>query len=181
MIGIDEVGRGAWAGPLVVGAVELKADIEGLDDSKQLSAKMREKLSRQIKSSANWSLGWVEPAEIDELGLSVAMRLGTERAITGLDFADQEIIIDGNVNYLPNHPKARAVTKADGKIPCVSAASIVAKVARDKFMVKLSSRFPKYGFETHVGYGTLRHRQALEQYGPTSVHRRSFKPIRRLS
>ena len=181
MIGLDEVGRGTWAGPLVVGAVELKADIEGLDDSKRLSPKTREKLNRQIKSKSNWSLGWVEPAEIDELGLSAAMSLGVERALAGFDYVDQEIIIDGNVNYLPDHPKARAIIGADGKIPCVSAASVVAKVARDEFMVKLSSQFPEYGFESHVGYGTLRHRLALEQYGLTSIHRRSFKPMKWLS
>lgn len=177
LIGIDEVGRGCWAGPLVVGAVILDKNIPGLTDSKCLNVKMREQLAGEIKKKAKHvSLGWVSSKEVDSLGLTNATKLGINRAIKDIKNYEQ-IIIDGNINYLPNNPKAISLIKADLHIPAVSAASIVAKVARDEYMKKLSSAFPEYGFDKHVGYGTKLHKVALLNHGITTHHRKSFKPI----
>lgn len=179
VLGMDEVGRGCWAGPLVVGAVVLKRRIPGVRDSKQLSRLARERLAPIIRQRAvAWGLGWVEPAEIDELGLTAGVRLAYERAIREVAVAIDEIIIDGNYNFLVGNPRVRTVIKADQHIPAVSAASILAKVARDEFMRKQASIYPMYGFDRHVGYGTTVHRMALLQYGPCALHRRSFRPLR---
>lgn len=177
-LGIDEVGRGPWAGPMVVGAVVLgDAKIDGLDDSKKLSAKKREKLAYMIKEkAAAVATGWVSSSEIDDLGLSEALKLAARRAVDGIEIDYDKIIIDGTIKLIDDD---RAVTlpKADGLIPSVSAASIVAKVARDMYMKKLGEKFPDYGFENHVGYGTAAHKAALEKCGVMSEHRRSFKPV----
>lgn len=178
IVGIDEVGRGCWAGPLVVGAVQLREPIEGLADSKKLTKKNREVLSGQIHKSAVVGLGWVEATEVDELGLTKATILGSKRAMESILEPYDKIIIDGNINYLPDNPKSRCLTKADDTVPAVSAASIVAKVARDQYMKNESVKYKGYGFEYHVGYGTARHRDALSLYGITPLHRRSFKPVR---
>jgi ribonuclease HII len=136
ILGIDEVGRGAWAGPLVVGAVVLGSEIDGLTDSKVLSAKRREHFSDQVYSrAAAVSLGWIWPEEIDEIGLSRALREATARAVRGIHTPFHEIIIDGTVNFLADTPLAghvKVLKKADLLIPTVSAAAIVAKVARDQ-------------------------------------------------
>jgi ribonuclease HII len=181
IVGVDEVGRGCWAGPLVVGAVVLRSSINGLKDSKKLSPARREQLSQIINDQAlAIGLGWVDAAEIDRLGLTLSTRLASIRALQQINIKFDEIIIDGNVNFLSDNPRAKAVVKADNKIPAVSAASIVAKVARDKFMSTAALSFPGYGFETHVGYGTAHHIAALKRYGICVLHRRSYKPIQLL-
>jgi len=176
---LDEFGRGCWAGPLVVGAVILDRDISGLKDSKLMSPSHRLKMSAIIYSSARaFGLGWVQSQDIDDLGLTAATQLGIQRAIQGIQCAYDCIIIDGNINYLLNYDhRARAVVRADQNIPSVSAASVVAKVARDEWMHSAALDFPQYGFEHHVGYGTKLHIEKLRQHGPCRLHRLSFKPI----
>jgi ribonuclease HII len=177
-VGIDEVGRGCLAGPLVAGAVVFGRPMRKLRDSKQLTKLQREKLADRIhKSALCCGLGWVSPAEIDDLGLTAATTLAMRRAIEQLAVAYDEIIIDGIVNYLKDEPKARAVIRADDTIPVVSAASIIAKVARDDYMVKIATQHPQYGFENHVGYGTRLHRERLKLHGICDLHRRSFAPV----
>lgn len=186
ILGIDEVGRGCWAGPLVVGAVVLgDVKIPGLTDSKKLTAKKRESLANEIYHQAlGVGLGWVQPGELDEIGLSQSLVEATKRAVQEVKTAYHEIIIDGTVNFLKDTNKGEYVTllkKADLLIPSVSAASIVAKVARDNYMARQEVEYPGYGFADHVGYGTAKHRQALTSLGLTPLHRRSFRPIAELS
>lgn len=182
ILGIDEAGRGPWAGPLVVGAVVLgDVVIEGLTDSKKLSRAKRESLYEIIVARAEAATtGWVGAAELDELGMSQALRLATCRAVEKINSPYTEIIIDGTVNFLIETGKGRYVKtlpKADLMIPAVSAASIMAKVERDKYMIKQGGEYPQYGFESHVGYGVLKHRQAIELHGITPLHRLSFTPL----
>jgi len=182
ILGIDEVGRGPWAGPLVVGAVVLGGvEIDGLTDSKKLSKKRREELSIIINELATGvGLGWVQAHEIDEIGLSAALKLATRRAVEQITVPYHEIIIDGTINFLAETSKGQYVTtlaKADLLIPSVSAASIVAKVARDTYMAEQDALFPGYGFKSHVGYGTAIHRAAIENLGVTPLHRLSFAPL----
>ena len=177
-VGIDEVGRGCWAGPLVAGAVILNKSIDGLKDSKKLSKKQREKMADEIqKYAVSIGLGWVQPAELDELGLTEAVRLAMRRALEQITVDYDEIVIDGNINFFPDNPKAKAVIKADDTVPTVSAASIIAKVARDNFMAEIANKYPDYGFERHVGYGTAFHLERLKLHGVSQLHRRSFKPV----
>lgn len=189
ILGIDEVGRGPWAGPLVVGAVVFPANftLDGLTDSKKLTAKKRIELDEKIRNSAvAWGLGWVYPDELDSVGLSESLRLATIRAVQSVDDAKAtygEIIIDGTINFLKNTTKGQYVTtlaKADYLIPAVSAASIIAKVARDAYMGEQDLLYPEYGFGSHVGYGTAKHRDALAGLGVTPLHRKSFAPIRQI-
>lgn len=179
IVGVDEVGRGCWAGPLVVGLVILSDNITGLADSKTLSSGVRRRLATEIKATARVAeLGWVEPAEIDELGLTVATTLAIERALEKCGpIAYNHIVIDGSVNFLPDNPKTIIIPKADSLVPAVSAASILAKVARDDFMAQQAETYQAYGFEKHVGYGTKLHREALQLHGLTPLHRQSFQPI----
>ncbi len=186
ILGIDEVGRGPWAGPLVVGAVVLSGEkIDGLADSKKLSAKKRAGLAQEIRESgARIGLGWVSAKEIDDIGLGAALRLATRRAVEQVKVSYHEIIIDGTVNMLAGTSLEDHVTmlaKADSLISEVSAASIVAKVARDEYMANLANTYPEYGFEKHVGYGTAAHREALHKYGVTPEHRLSFRPVQEIS
>jgi ribonuclease HII len=182
LVGIDEVGRGCWAGPLVAGAVILDTPIPGLKDSKQLCKASRLILAEQIRGQAvAYGLGWVWPPEIDEHGLTWAVHSAMERAVAELGaVAYDEIIIDGNINYLPGYPGSRAIIKADATVPAVSAASIIAKVARDTYMAELGEAYAGYGFEKHVGYGTAAHIAALKTLGVSDIHRRSYKPIQAL-
>jgi ribonuclease HII len=180
--GMDEVGRGCWAGPLVAGAVVLRTPIAGLKDSKKLSKKQRELLSEQIHKRALASgLGWVWPAELDKIGLTAAVKLAMERALEQITQEYDELIIDGNLNFFPDDLRAKAVIKADDSVPAVSAASIIAKVARDNYMAEISGKYPDYGFDKHVGYGTALHLERLKLHGISDQHRRSFKPIQRLA
>ena len=184
ILGIDEVGRGPWAGPLVIGAVVLGGEpIEGLTDSKKLSKKRREQLDIEIREKASgFGLGWVSPAEIDEIGLSAALKLATIRAVEQVKAPYHEIIIDGTVNFLSETNKGRYVTtmkKADLLVPSVSAASIIAKVARDNYMTAQDEAYPGYGFSSHVGYGTAAHITAIDNLGVTPLHRLSFGPLKK--
>lgn len=189
ILGIDEVGRGPWAGPLVVGAVILGgAEIEGLNDSKKLTKKRREVLDEVIREqAAARALGWVSAGELDDVGMSQALRLATRRAVKQIqsqckekNLAFDEIIIDGTVNFLADTALERYVTvmaKADGLIPSVSAASIIAKVARDQYMTEQDVVYPGYGFASNAGYGVAKHRAAIERLGVTPLHRLSFAPL----
>lgn len=180
-VGIDEVGRGCWAGPVVAGAVILGKPIDGLKDSKKLSKRQREKLAIEIKLWAEAiGIGWVQPAEVDEIGLTAAVGLAMRRALEQISLNYNQIIIDGNFNFLADNPKAQAVIKADDSVPSVSAASIIAKVARDQYMAEIAAQYPDYGFDKHVGYGTALHLAQLKLHGISDLHRRSFKPIQAL-
>ena len=186
ILGVDEVGRGPWAGPLVVGAVVLGGEeIEGLTDSKKLSKKRREELDIMIREKAkSFGLGWVEASEIDQFGLAEALKVGTVRAVGQIQSSYQEIIIDGTVNFLAGTGKGQYVTlmkKADLLVPSVSAASIIAKVARDNFMTSQDEVYPGYNFKSHAGYGTLAHRQAIDRLGVSPLHRLSFAPLKKYS
>ena len=191
ILGIDEVGRGPLAGPLVVGAVilpeEEKPWLDNLKDSKKLSAKKREALNKIILQEAVTSLGWVPAHELDELGISEALRLATKRAVKAIQSLHapfSQIIIDGKINFLSNTPLENytsTLIKADDKIREVSAASIIAKVARDQYMIELATKYPNYDFDKHVGYGTKAHVKAIYEYGLTPEHRKSFEPCKSLS
>ena len=183
VLGVDEVGRGCWAGPLVAGAVVLPGMIPGLRDSKKLSASQRSKLAEQIYLlAAGWGLGWVTPAEVDRLGMTAAVRTAMVRAVAQVACEYDEIVIDGSYNFLdgcaPAGAEVRTLIGADNIVPAASAASIIAKVARDAYMHQMAKEFPGYGFEKHVGYGTARHVQALQTLGPCELHRMSFKPLK---
>ena len=179
IVGIDEVGRGCWAGPLVAGAVVLGEPISGLKDSKQLSRIRRERLARAVKVEAlAIGLGWVDAATIDEVGLTAAVALAMRRALEAITVSYDQVIIDGDHNFLPDNPRVTTLIKADTTVPAVSAASIVAKVARDAYMADAAAEFPQYGFEKHVGYGTALHLAQLQANGLCSLHRRSFKPVK---
>ena len=196
ILGIDEVGRGPLAGPLVIGAVILPRDENGelpewtaeLRDSKKLSAKKREALDAVIREKAIFGLGWVFADELDKVGISEALRLATRRAVEevqgkakkmGASFS--QIVIDGKINFLSGTKLGRFVStavKADDLVKEVSAASIVAKVARDHYMYELGAKYPGYGFEKHVGYGTAAHMAAIRELGVCPEHRKSFEPIK---
>lgn len=189
IIGIDEVGRGCWAGPLVAAAVALPSVIPpditalGLHDSKKLSGRQRQVIDAGLRAlKVPTGLGWVSANEIDQLGLTRAVGLAMRRAYEQLPLNVRQksprLIIDGSFNYLPDIANSRAVVRADGSEAAVSAASIVAKVARDEWMrTKAADEYPVYGFEKHVGYGTPQHSKALREYGVCNLHRRSFKPV----
>jgi ribonuclease HII len=181
-VGIDEVGRGCWAGPLVAGAVILNVPIAGLKDSKKLSAKKRQSLAIEIELMADaYGLGWVWPEEIDANGLTWAVKTAMARALQEITLAYQKVIIDGNINYLPEVSGSSCMIKADDLVPAVSAASILAKVARDTYMANDAHILhPDYEFGLHVGYGTKRHLELLHKFGVTPLHRKSYKPIQAL-
>ncbi|MBR2543775.1 ribonuclease HII [Candidatus Saccharibacteria bacterium] len=191
ILGIDEVGRGPLAGPLVVGAVILPPKIKPwfseLKDSKKLTSKKREELNSIILAESTTGLGWVPARELDELGISSALKLATKRAVKSVQALHtpfSQIIIDGKVNFLTGTPLENYVStciKADDKIREVSAASIIAKVARDHYMMNLAAKYPEYGFDKHVGYGTKAHVAAIYEYGLTGEHRKSFEPCKSLS
>ncbi len=178
--GVDEAGRGPLAGPVVAAAVIFRDGvvIEGVRDSKQLSAVRRETVAALIRErAAAFALGTAEVAEIDALNILRASLLAMSRAVTALQISPQRVLVDGN--HLPELScEARAVVGGDRRIAVVSAASILAKVARDAIMAELDRHYPQYGFARHKGYPTQAHREALKQHGPCPVHRRSFAPVR---
>jgi len=179
--GVDEVGRGPLVGAVVTAAVILDPTrpIVGLADSKQLSEKRRLSLYDEIKEKAlAWSLGRAEPEEIDQLNILHATMLAMQRAVAGLAVVPDFVLIDGN--RCPALPMpAQAVVKGDSRVAEISAASIMAKVTRDREMVELDQRFPAYGFAQHKGYPTAFHLEKLAALGATEFHRRSFAPVRR--
>ena len=179
IVGIDEVGRGCWAGPVAAGAVVLKRRIPGLKDSKKLSKTQREALDVKIRRQAlAIGIGWASPEEVDEHGLTKAVGLAMRRALEQITIAYDEIIIDGNHNFLKDIPNTSTLIKADDTIAAVSAASIVAKVARDNWMAQeAATQHPMYGFDHHVGYGTAVHAAMLKLHGACSLHRKSFRPV----
>ncbi|MCK0209100.1 ribonuclease HII [Starkeya koreensis] len=177
--GADEVGRGPWAGPVVACAVVLDpARVpEGLDDSKRLSAAQREKLFEIICATAEVSLAFAPPARIDGHNIRQATLWALARAVAGLPRAPRLVLVDGN-DAPPVACTARTVIGGDGLVASIAAASIVAKVTRDRLMASLGAAHPGYGFERHMGYGTPEHQQALAQLGTCRHHRTSFAPIR---
>lgn len=183
--GVDEAGRGPLAGPVVAAAVILDPHrpIEGLADSKVLTAARREFLATEIRArSACWGLGWAEPAEIDALNILQATFLAMRRALLALDAAPAHVVVDGNlcpsIEGLRFDCTIEAVVGGDASVPSVSAASILAKCARDAYMVELEARYPGYGFAGHKGYPTAAHIAALRRLGPSPVHRASFGPVK---
>ncbi|MFP1867368.1 ribonuclease HII [Lonsdalea quercina] len=179
--GVDEVGRGPLVGAVVTAAVILDParPIVGLADSKKLSAKRREALYHEIKEKAlAWSLGRAEPDEIDSLNILHATMLAMQRAVAGLSLTPDYVLIDGN--RCPALPMpSQAVVKGDSRVPEISAASILAKVTRDREMEALDLLFPHYGFAKHKGYPTAYHLEKLAMHGTTHHHRRSFAPVKR--
>jgi ribonuclease HII len=179
--GVDEVGRGPLAGPVIAAAVILNKNhgINGLKDSKKLSPLRREYLSEEIREHAvSWALGRAENSEIDKLNILQASLLAMKRAIESLPLEPEYVLVDGM--YCPDvRCKTEAVVRGDSTIPAISAASIVAKVARDQEMIALDAVYPGYGFSKHKGYPTPMHLKALEKLGVSPVHRRSFAPVKR--
>jgi ribonuclease HII len=181
--GVDEVGRGPLAGPVVAAAVIFdpqKPAIVGLADSKKLTAKKRERLAVEIKDHClAWAVGRAEVAEIDEHNILQASLLAMQRAVEGLALQPQQVLVDGT--HCPRLSFAvqsmQAIIDGDNLVPVISAASIIAKVIRDKEMEELDKIYPTYGFAQHKGYGTKQHLDALAQFGPTPIHRYSFAPV----
>ncbi len=179
LAGVDEVGRGPLAGPVVTAAVILHPDrpIEGLADSKKLTEKRREALYNEIiEKAAAWSLGRCEADEIDRLNIYQATLLAMERAVARLGIPPEYVLVDGN--RCPRwHWPSEPVIKGDGRVAAISAASVLAKVTRDREMVALEETYPGYGLAAHKGYPTPVHLEALKKQGVTPIHRRSFRPV----
>ena len=193
IIGVDEVGRGPWAGPIVAGAVCLPLDeiadlpkrLRGVRDSKQMTARQRESLSETIESVAvAWGIGSVSAQTINEIGLNPAnaraMRRAVEDVISKVDFVPDCLFLDDML--IPEMRTIHQVSLVGGDVRSLSiaAASVLAKVWRDRFMIELDQELPHYGFADHKGYGTARHRAALEQFGPTHFHRINYKPLQEI-
>lgn len=181
--GVDEAGRGPLAGPVVAAAVILDParPIAGLDDSKKLSADKRGKLAAEIRTKAiAWSVAEATVEEIDRLNILQAALLAMQRAVAGLAVVPAEVLIDGNHCPRLDIP-ACAIIGGDATVAEISAASILAKTARDAIMLDLHAHYPEYGFAQHMGYATAAHLAALRRHGPSPVHRKSFAPVRQLS
>jgi len=180
--GVDEAGRGPLAGAVIAAAVILdpQRPIDGVTDSKKLTAKKRERLELEIKQHAiAWALGRAEVEEIDEINILQASLLAMSRAVAALSIAPAHVQVDGN--QCPSvHCTVEAIVKGDALIPAIGAASILAKVARDRELLVLDEQYPQYGFAQHKGYPTKAHVSALEAHGVSPVHRRTFGPVRRL-
>ncbi|MDP3738707.1 MAG: ribonuclease HII [Hyphomonadaceae bacterium] len=178
--GIDEAGRGPLAGPVCAAAVILdkKRRINGLNDSKQLTEERRDVLAVRIKERAiAWGIGWASHEEIDTVNIRQANFLAMRRAFEALSVKPTHALVDGN-DPPPLHAKITCIIGGDALEACISAASILAKTARDAHMVELCAKYPGYGFSQHKGYGSAAHLEALRRLGPSPVHRRSFRPVR---
>ena len=181
LAGVDEAGRGPLAGPVVAAAVILddRAPIKGLADSKQLSERRRERLYDEIRAKALCcSIAQASVEEIDRLNILQATLLAMQRAVRGLRLKPTKVLVDGN-RLPPLDVLAEAIVSGDALVPAISAASILAKVTRDRLLLSLHEQFPAYGFDRHKGYGTAQHLNALLTLGPLDVHRRSFAPVAR--
>ena len=185
-VGVDEAGRGPLAGPVVAAAVilDVRRPVAGLRDSKQLLPAVRERLAGEIRVRAtSWAIGWVDAAEIDVLNILQASLLAMRRALLGLAVAPARVCVDGNccpdAAMLGLGCAMEAVVRGDAAIQEISAASILAKVARDAFMTRAAGLYPGYGFERHKGYPTGDHLANLARIGPSRLHRQSFAPVRR--
>lgn len=185
--GLDEAGRGAWAGPVVAAAVILPPDdrglvehLAGVRDSKLLSAKQRETLLDTVLGCAvAWGVGAIQPAQIDKLGIVLATQRAMAEALQALSPRAEYLLID-YVRLPEVGLPQTSLPRGDGRILSIAAASILAKVSRDRIMIDLETRFPGYGFAQHKGYGTQQHRDALSRLGPSVLHRLSFQPLRDL-
>jgi len=183
LAGLDEAGRGAWAGPLVAGAILLApAELKScrrlrriVRDSKTLSERQRERAYARLTAQLRWSVGIVSHAEVDRHGLTLANQLAMERAVEALPNVPAFLLVDGRGFCFTT--ANRQIIDGDATVFCIAAASIVAKVTRDRMMAVLHKQHPGYGFAAHKGYGTPGHLAALYRYGPCSIHRRTFKPI----
>ncbi len=189
IFGVDEAGRGPLAGPVVAAAVFLsKPRPSGLDDSKKLTAARRAALEATIKRRCPWAVGVVEVEDIDRLNIfgatMLAMTLAVEALCTKLGCDPLEILVDGNMTPAGRRPEwrwpARAIVGGDAIEPCISAASIIAKEHRDRMMRAAAAQYPHYGWEKNKGYGTPDHMAALQEHGPTPLHRKSFAPVAQL-
>jgi len=180
IIGIDEVGRGSLIGDVVTAAVIIPKNVSiiGLTDSKKISPYMREVIFTEIISKCIYSIGRASCKEVDELNVLNATMLAMKRAFLTINRHDLDVVVDGN--RCPNIPNCTAIIKGDTKIPEISAASIVAKVTRDREMIEFSKLFPKYGFDKHKGYGTKLHKAAIMEFGVLDQHRKSFAPIKHM-
>ena len=177
--GVDEVGRGSLIGPVYAAAVILNKDIniKLLKDSKIIKKQKRKILSKYIKNNSIWAIAKASKNEIEKINILQASLLAMKRAIKKLKKKPSQILIDGNKVPSMKNYKIKAVVKGDTKIPAISAASIIAKVARDNYIIKLSKKFIGYSWETNFGYGTKKHNQALKKLGVTSHHRKTYKPV----
>jgi len=182
--GVDEVGRGALAGPVVAAAVILPEDFdhEDLADSKALTPEKRKALYEIIvREALSWAVGEASHAEVDALGILQASLLAMSRAVMGLNLTPELLLVDGRFCLPGWSGPQRAVVDGDALCPSVAAASIVAKVARDRLMEEICPTYPVYGFSRHKGYGTREHLEALKLYGPCPIHRRTFRPVSSLA
>ncbi|NQU99823.1 MAG: ribonuclease HII [Parcubacteria group bacterium] len=183
--GVDEVGLGPWAGPVAFGAVILPIELIEFPfrDSKLLTHKKRENIYEELKDLITWNVAIVSSQELDELGLSKAKILAFKRVIMGLSVKPDIILVDGRYLF-KNGPKPKTpcefIIDGDDKVKSISAASIFAKVYRDRIMIKLHKKYPEYCFDKNKGYGTREHREALEKHGICEIHRKSYKPIERI-
>lgn len=179
IVGIDEAGRGPLAGPVSVAAVALPDgfDITGIHDSKQLSEAQRESAFARIKQDARWVIELAEPEEIDRLNILHATLAAMRRAVERLGFQPEKALVDGNKIPPGLLCPAEPVVKGDSIYACIAAASILAKVTRDRLMVEYASQYPQYGFDKHYGYPTPEHLSALREHGPCPIHRRSYAPV----
>ena len=179
--GVDEVGRGCLAGPVVSAAVILKKGVQlkNLKDSKKLTFEQRIKISKDIKNNSFFSIGVASVKEIEKLNILQASLLSMKRAILSLSKKPDLVLVDGI--FAPQIVnQCRTVIKGDEKIKCISAASILAKVYRDKIMIKMSKKYKNYSWNKNFGYGTKQHIMGLKKYGLTSMHRKNFKPIHKM-
>ena len=174
--GVDEVGRGCLAGPGIAACVILKRPIKGLIDSKRLSSKKREDLSQIIIENSIFAIGAADSQEIDQINILQASLLAMQRSLEKLDMKPKKILVDGN-HIFKTSIEIEAIVGGDNLIPSISAASIVAKVFRDRLMMAYSKEFPNYGFDKHKGYPTKLHKEMLKEYGLTRIHRRTFKGV----
>lgn len=177
IVGVDEAGRGPLAGPVIAAAVILcDGGIDGLDDSKRLTANKRAMLEEQIKARCQWAIGVADVAEIDAINILQATMLAMTRAVEALNCEPAYVLVDGNRLPEWRYP-AQAVIRGDAIHPCISAASIIAKEHRDRLMCSYDLAFPGYGWASNKGYGSAQHLRALRELGPTPLHRQSFSPV----